>query len=67
MGRLLNVAMCSGCKAKMSEIYQLKRKVEKQARHIAALQKKLNATGWTHRPREERWTFRGTTSIRPGA
>jgi hypothetical protein len=28
----------------MSEIYQLKRKAEKQARHIAALQKKLNAT-----------------------
>jgi len=44
MGRLLNVAMCSGCKAKMSEIYQLKRKTEKQARHIADLQKKLNAT-----------------------
>jgi transposase len=44
MGRLLNVAMCSGCKAKMSEIYQLKRKVERQAKHIAALQKKLNAT-----------------------
>ena len=44
MGRLLNVAMCSGCRAKMSEIYRLKRKTEKQARHIAALQKKLNAT-----------------------
>lgn len=44
MGRLLTVAMCSGCKAKMSEIHQLKRKNERQARHIAALQKKLNAT-----------------------
>jgi len=44
MGRLLNVAMCSGCKAKMSEIHKLKLKVGKQARHIADLQRKLNAT-----------------------
>jgi hypothetical protein len=44
MGRLLNVAMCSGCRAKMSEIDRLKHKVKRQARHIAELQKKLNAT-----------------------
>jgi hypothetical protein len=44
MGRLLNVVMCQGCKAKMSEIDRLKHKTQRQARHIAELQKKLNAT-----------------------
>jgi transposase len=36
--------MCQGCKAKMSEIDRLKHKTQRQARHIAELQKKLNAT-----------------------
>lgn len=43
MDRRLDVAMCSGCRAKMSEIDRLKRKTARQARHIAELQKKLNA------------------------
>ena len=68
MGRLLNVAMCSGCKAKMSEIHQLKLKVGKQARHIADLQKKLNATPRTiNEARFGPSTSSSRVAIKPGS
>lgn len=41
LSRKLDVVMCSGCLSKMREIDQLKRKLDKQARRIAVLEKKL--------------------------
>jgi len=68
MGRFLNVTMRSGCKAKMNEIDRLKRKNVRQARHIAELQKKLNAVPRTiHEAPFGRSTSSSREPFKPGA
>ncbi len=42
LSRRLDVAMCSGCLSKMTEIDRLKKKLAKQAKRIAALEKRLS-------------------------
>lgn len=65
---LRDLRLCRGCVEKMQEIDRLNRKVKRQARHIAELQKKLNAVPRTiHEAPFGRSSSSSRVPIKPGS